>query len=166
MHLFQPAQLLVRFALDLGRHLGLFDLLFDLAEFLGAFVAFAKLLLNLFELLAQEVVALSLAHLFFGLVLNARLHGRQLELASEQFVDFFQPLDWIEDFENRLALLDLEPQIRRDQIGQHAGIADVIGHHDDFRRQVLEIQNLLDLLFGRAHQRFDFDRYFRQASAR
>ena len=75
MHLFQAAQLLVRFALNLRWHFGFLDLFFDLAEFLGAFVAFAKLLLDLFELLAQVILPLRLAHLFFGLVLNAGLHG-------------------------------------------------------------------------------------------
>src|SRR5688572_14874235 len=93
MHLFEPALLLVRFALDLGRHLRLVDLLFELAEFFSALIAFAKFLLNLFELLAQEVIALSFAHLFFGLILDARLHRREFELAREQFVDFLQPFD-------------------------------------------------------------------------
>jgi hypothetical protein len=57
-------------------------LLSDLIHFFGAFVAFTKLLLNLFQLLSQEIVALSLAHLFFGLVLDARLHRRQLQLST------------------------------------------------------------------------------------
>ena len=48
VHLFKPAQLLVRLALDLRRHLGLFDLLFDFVELFGALIAFAELLLNLF----------------------------------------------------------------------------------------------------------------------
>ena len=87
MHLFQTAQLFVGFALHLGGHLGLVDLFFDLVDFFGAFVALAQFLLDLLELLAQVVIPLGLAHLFLGLVLDARLHRRELELAGKQFVD-------------------------------------------------------------------------------
>ena len=83
MHLFQATQLLVGLALDLRGHLGLVDLLSQFADLFGAVVAFAELLLNLFHLLAQEVVPLGLGHLFFRLVLDARLHGREFELAGK-----------------------------------------------------------------------------------
>ena len=80
----------------------------------------------------------------------------------KKFIDFFQALNGIEDFENRLALFDFQSQVRRHQIGQYAGIADVVGDHDDLRRQIFEIQNLLDFFLGRAHQGFDLDGHFGQ----
>ena len=48
-------------------------------DFFGALVPFTQFLLYLFQLFAQEVVALRLTHLLFGLILNARLHRRELE---------------------------------------------------------------------------------------
>ncbi len=81
---------------------------FELVNFFGAFVPFTELLLNLLQLFAQIVIALGLAHFLFGLALYTGLHSRELEFAGQEFIDFFQALDRIEDFENRLALVDFE----------------------------------------------------------
>ena len=84
MHLLEAAQLLFRFALYFARHFGFGDLLSELVHFFGPLIAFTQLLLNLFELLAQEIVPLRFAHLFLGLILDARLHRRKLELRDSE----------------------------------------------------------------------------------
>ena len=95
------------------------------------------------------VIALSLAHLFFGLVLNACLHRRSSSSRVSSSLTFFNLS--IGSKTSRIAWLSsiLSRRFNAHQIGEHAGIADVIGDHDDFRRQVLQIQNLLDLLLRR-----------------
>jgi hypothetical protein len=154
--------LFVGLALDFRWHLGLFDLLLKLANFFGALITLAQLLLYLLQLFAQKVVPLGLAHLFLGLVLNPSLHGRQLKLAGQEVVNLLQSLNRIEHLEYRLALLNLQAKVRGDQICQHAWIAYIVGDHHDLGREVFQIQNLLDLLFRGAHQGFDLDRHFRQ----
>src|SRR4029434_10336373 len=152
----------VGLALNLGGHLGLCNLVFKLADFFGALITLAQLLLDLFQLLAQVIVALGLAHFLLGLILNTRLHRRQLKLPGQQLVDFFQALDGIEDLENSLAFLNFKSQIRSDQIRQDAGITDVVCYHDELGRQIFQVQNLFDLFLRRAHQGLDLDVHFRQ----
>ena len=69
MHLSRQAQLLVRSRLTSCRHLGLFDLFFNLAEFLAGVRRLRLLLWIWVELLAQ-VLSRASCQFFFGLVLN------------------------------------------------------------------------------------------------
>ena len=57
-HALEPLQLLQRLLLGLLRHAGLLDRLAQLGDLGLAVLALAKLLLNLAELLAQDVLAL------------------------------------------------------------------------------------------------------------
>ena len=57
-HAFETLELLKRLLFGLLRHAGLFDLLPQFRDLNGFVVAFAELLLNLAELLAQDVFAL------------------------------------------------------------------------------------------------------------
>ena len=97
MHLLKSVKLFVCFAFHLERHFGFLDLFPNFIHLFGALVTFSELLLNLFKLLAEEVISLRLAHFFLRLVLNTRLHGGQLEFAAQQFVDFLQSFKGIEN---------------------------------------------------------------------
>ena len=157
MHLLQPLELLGGLLLDLGRHSGLVDLALDLVHLLRLLVALPQLLMDLPELLPQKVLPLGLAHLVLGLVLDLRLHGGELELAGEQVVDLLQPLDGFVDLKDGLALFDLEAQIGGYQIREHAGIDHVVRDHDDLGREILEVEDLLDLFLDAAHERLDLE---------
>ena len=157
MHPLQAAELFLGLLQHLLGHPGPFDLPLQVVDFLGLPVDVAQLLLDRLHLFPEEIFPLAFRHLLLRLVLDLRLHLGKLQLPREQVVDERQARDGVLLLEHRLGLLDLQAQVRGDEVGQHAGVVDVLGHHQDLDRHVLQRKDLLDLLAGGAHQRLHLE---------
>ena len=85
--------------------------------------------------------------------LDLRLHGGDVELAAQQRVDLAQALR-----SGRRSRAPPAPrrarslQVRRDEVGEPAGLVHVRRHREHLGRQVLERQQLLDARAHRAHR--------------
>ena len=159
VHLIEAFELLQGFGVRLLRHLGLFDLFLVLFDFDGAVIVLPEFLIDGPYLLAQVVIPLALRYLVLDLGLNFGLHRRQFEFPREHVVDPLQPLDRVQDFEQRLGLLDLQPEVGGDQVGQLAGIVDVLQNGGHVVGQLAaQGQNFFRLLAHVAHEGFDFER--------
>ena len=93
MHLFQALELLLAFLQDLLRHLGVFEALAELRDFLAAFIQLPQFLLNGLQLLPEEIFALGLVHLPFRLGLNLLLHGEHFDFFGQNLADPPEPRD-------------------------------------------------------------------------
>ena len=122
-------------------------------------VAFAELLLDRLQLLAQEVLALVLADLRLHLRLDLRAELEHLELLDQDPVERVHPRADVERVEH--FLLDRRAdgrQARGDEVGELAGIGDVGGQ----RLQVVGQQrrqrdDLLEVALDVALQRVDLE---------
>jgi hypothetical protein len=122
--------------------LGQLRLLEPLAQLGGLglrLVDLAQLLLDRLQLLAQEVLALTLVHLGLDLRLDARADLGQLLLAREQLRQPAQPLGHVALLEQRLPLVDPEPQRACDQVGQLGGVVEVRHRHLQLGGQVRDL---------------------------
>jgi len=136
MHLFKPSQLLESLFLDSCRHLGLFDGCAKLCHFLGPGVRFAQFLLYGTELFAQEIFSLGFPHFLLRGRLDASLHGEELYFLVEMFVYLFQTFDRIDGFQEFLGLLDFQPDIACNEVGETSGVLHVFQDHRHFRGDV------------------------------
>ena len=101
------------------------DLVAQLVDLGLLVVALAELLLDRFQLLAEEVLALALVDLQRDLRLDLRAELHHLELAPEDPRDLPQSLLDIDRLQQILPLLGLQPQRRRDEVAERARIVDV-----------------------------------------
>ena len=136
---------------------GVCDPLAKLSDFFRAFIEFAQLFLNRFELFAQEVFALGLVHLALGLGLDLLLHGEDFDFLAEDLADMPEAFDRIDDLQDCLGDLDLEAEIGRDHVGKPSGVFEIFDddHHvrdEDFA----ETHDPFDLFFDRPHGGFGF----------
>ena len=110
------------------RHAGRLDLLPQLLDLLGLIVVLSELLPNRLELLAQQVLALALAHLRLHLGLDLRAELEHLELLDEDAVQLIHAGADIERIEHLLpGGRRQRGQARRNEVGQLAGLGDVPG---------------------------------------
>ena len=131
----------------------------ELVDLLGLVVAFAELLLDRLELLAQEVLALVLADLGLHLRLDLRAELEDLELLDQDAVERVHAGADVERLEH--LLLDRRAdrrQARGDEVGELARIGDVGGE----RLQVVGQQrrqrhHLLEVALDVALQRVDLE---------
>ena len=84
LHVAQALELLLRDLLGLGRQVRLRDALLEAVEIALIAVVLAELFLDGLELLAEDVLALVLAHLLLDLGVDALAHLEDLELAREE----------------------------------------------------------------------------------
>ena len=119
-------------------------------------VALAELVLDRLHLLAQEVLALRLLHLRLDLRLDLRAELEHLELAAQDRRRRAQPLLDVDQLEELLLLLGLEPQRRGDEVREHARVVDVGGGELELvgqRRD--ELDDARELVLHGARQRLD-----------
>jgi hypothetical protein len=158
-HFREPIELAQRLFLDCLRQAGRFELgaqLFDLARLI---VAFAELLLDRLELLAQEVITLVLADLRLHLALDLRTELEHFELLDQQAVEEVEARADVERLQHFLLRFGRDrAEARRDEVGETAGVGDVrrqrlqiIGHQRRQRDDLLEVR--LDV----ALQRIDLE---------
>jgi hypothetical protein len=137
----QPPELPVgRFARLLGQP-GRLDFVLQFFDFGDLLVLFAELVLDRFQLLAEEELAL--AFVDFGLDLGLDL-GAELDhfqLAGEDLREVAQPFGDVDFFQQLLLLGGLDPQRPGDQVGERARVVDV----GDGQLQLLrQVGDLLD----------------------
>ena len=122
----QPVELAERFFLHRFRHTRGFDLLAQLLDLPCLLVAFPELLLNGFELLAKEVLALVLPDLGLDLRLDLGPQLQDLELLDQDPVQLVHPRADIERLEHLLFRLGRDGrETRRDEVGQLSGLGRV-----------------------------------------
>ena len=142
---------------DLGRGL-LGDLLVDdhlaeRVELFGDLLAFAELLLDRPELLAEVVLPLRLVHLAAGLRRDLLLHRQDGDLFGEVVVDEPQALDRIGRFQDLLRLLELQVEVGRGEVRQARRVVEVPGDDHHFRRDALaQRDRLLQVLLDAPQQ--------------
>ena len=105
-------------------------------DFGGLLVFLAELVLDRFQLLAEEELALAFVdfRLHLGLDLGAELDD--LELAGEDLREVAQPLGDVDFFQQLLLLRGLDPQGAADQVGERARVVDVGDRQLQLLRQV------------------------------
>ena len=132
----QPPELPVgRFARFLGQVRRL-DLLLQFFDFGRLLVFLAELVLDRFQLLAEEELALAFVDfgLDLGLDLGAELDD--LELPGEDLREVAEAFDDVDFFEQLLLLGGLDAQRAGDQVGERARVVDVGDGELQLLRQV------------------------------
>ena len=131
------------------------DALFQLFDFVVAFVAVAELFLNGLHLLIQVVLALTALHLLFDATANAFFDLQQVDLGIQQRQDVLDPGRQIDDFEDFLLLLDLQGHVRGHGVDQAAWLVDAVERRQDFSRDFLaQLHILFELRQQAAHEHF------------
>ena len=156
-HLGQPIELAQRFLLHRLGHARGFDLLGELLDVLGLIVAFPELFLNRLHLLAQEVLALVLAHLGLHLRLDLRSELEDLELLDQHPVQAVHARADVERFEHLLLHRRADRRERRgDEIGKPSGLGDVHGERLEIvGEERRERHDLLEVRLDVARERVD-----------
>ena len=104
---------------------------------LGLFgIALAELLLDRFQLLTQEELALPLLELRLDLRLDLAPELDHLELAVEDDRHFAQALADVDELEQLLLLVRLQTDRRRDEAAQRARVVDVRSRDLELLRQI------------------------------
>ena len=146
---FQPRELaLGRFSGLLGQ-LGGLDLLAQLVDFGLVLVGLAELVLNRFQLLAEEELALALVDFGLDLRLDLGAELDDLELAVEDLGEVAEAGADVVLLEQLLLLLGRDPQRAGDQVAERRGVVDVGDRQLQLFRQVRDL--LDDLREGPLH---------------
>ena len=95
-----------------------------------------QLVLDRFQLLAQEELALALVDLRLHLGLDLGPQLDHLQLAGEDAGEVAQPLGDVDLFQQLLLLLDADPQGAGDQVAERRRVVDVGDRHLQLLRQV------------------------------
>ncbi|MNL06492.1 hypothetical protein D3C87_1271270 [compost metagenome] len=157
-HLLELVQFTLGFGQGIFRQARSIDALFQLFDFVVAFVAVAELFLNGLHLLIQVVLALTALHLLFDATANAFFDLQQIDLGIQQRQDVLDPGRQIDDFEDFLLLLDLQGHVRGHGVHQAAWLIDAVERRQDFSRDFLA---QLHILFELRQQAAD--KHFRLA---
>ena len=158
VHALEALELAHRFGLGLGREPRVAQLGAILLDLLEARIDLAELRLDRAHLFAQELLAMAARDLFLRLRLDLGLHRGDFEFAPQQRVDAAQPRERILDLEDLLRVFETQLQIRRDQVGEAAGLLHVRGDRKHLGRQVLQRQQLFHARSHRAHHGLDLHR--------
>ena len=132
----QPRELaLGGFAGVLGQ-LRRLDLLAQFVDFGLLLVALAELVLDRFQLLAQEELALAFVDLRLDLRLDLGAELDHLELAGEDLREVAQAVGDVDLLQQLLLLLGRDPQRAGDQVAERRRVVDVGDRHLQLLRQV------------------------------
>ena len=123
----EPAELAERRLPGLLRQVERFDARPQLLELRLLGVALAELRLDRLQLLAQEELSLALVELRLHLRLDLRPELEHLELPVEDHRHLAQALLDVDELEQLLLLLRLQPERRRDERCKRARVVDVRG---------------------------------------
>jgi len=158
--LLQPVDLLHRpLRYGLG-HPGLQRLGAVFVHLAPALVALAQFLLDSFKLLAQQELALRVAHFLLDAAADVLLDLEYLGLFGQQQAQLLQPLLRVQRLQKLLLGLDAQRgQVPGDVVGQRAGVFEVQQRDHDLGGDALARgRDLLELGRDRAHQRLGFER--------
>ena len=156
-HLLKLVQLGSGFGERVFWQAGGIDALFQLFDFVVAFVAVTELFLNGLHLLIQVVLALAALHLFLHATTNALLDLQQVDLGIQQGQHVFHASAQVDDFEDFLLLLDLQRHVGRHGIDQAPRLIDAVERGQDFSRDLFaQLHILFELRQQAAHEHFGF----------
>ena len=145
----QPRELALGGFERLLGQLGPLDPLAQLVRLGLLLVALPQLVLDRFQLLAQEELALALVDFGLDLGLDLAAELDHLELAGEDLREPAQPRGDVDLFEQSLLLLGGDPQRAGDQVAEGGGVFDVGHRHLQLLGQVGDV--LDDLREGALH---------------
>ena len=158
LHLPQALELLVRDVVGLARQVRLGQALFEDVEVALIAFLFAQLFLDGLELLAQDVLALVLAHLLFDLGVDAVPHFEDFELTREQAQDLANAFLRVERLEELRLLIDWGVEVCRHQVGELTVLLNRIDERAGLARQLRhELDDLLGNVAEAHRERFAFD---------
>ena len=133
--------------------LRLVDPILELGHLVATVLAFAELLLDRLQLLVQVVLALGFLHLALDAIANPLFDLKDPDFALHVPEHFLETLGHRPRFEQLLLLGYLQGQMRRDRIGQLAGLFDLIDRDQNLRRDLfVELDVLLELRHHGARQ--------------
>ena len=152
-HQLQLVQLGHRLVARFLRHAGLLDALLELRELVRRVLDLAQFLLDRLHLLVEVVLALALLHLLLDAAADALLDLQHVHLAFDQREDVLEALAHVLDLENLLLGVELERHVRRDVVGEPAGLLDAGQRGQHLRRHLaVELHVLLELRDDRARR--------------
>ena len=155
-HRFQALKLLNRFLLDVLRHLGRLDLLLQVVDLVALFILAAQFLLDRLHLLVEVVLLLRLLHLLLDARLDAAVYLELVDLDFENAGNAIQTFDRRNDLEQILLLVDADEQMRRNGIGELAGVVNADRRdHRVVMQVVRQLHVLLEERDHAAHRAFD-----------
>ncbi len=155
----EPLQLLQRLLLGLLGHFRLLDRLAQLGDLGGAFLALAKFLLNLPQLLAQDVLALPPLQRFLRLLADLLGKPQDFDLLRHLAQQFVEPLLHVEGLEQILLLGRRQVDRIGDEIGERRGRLDLFDRVGKlFRNGRQERDRLTRPLLQLMHARLDLGR--------
>ncbi len=123
-HHLQFAQFGIRFLARLFRHARLLDPGGQFFGLVGRLFELTEFLLDSLHLFVQIILALTLLHLFLHAAANTLLDFHQIDLGIHDTEDMLKPHAGLFHFEDRLLLLDLQVQVRRDRICKTTWVVD------------------------------------------
>ncbi|MNO77287.1 hypothetical protein D3C76_683900 [compost metagenome] len=154
-HLLELVQLGQRLGQGILGQAGSVDALFQVFNFVVAFVAVAELFLNGLHLLIQVVLALAALHLLLHAATDALLDLQQVDFGIQQGQDVLDPCGQIDDLQDFLLLLDFQRHVRGHGVYQAAGLIDAVERRQDFSRDFLaQLHILFELRQQAAHEDF------------
>ena len=132
-HHFELCQFGQAFLFGFFGHARFFDFRFQRIQF-AAFVFFAQFFLNRFHLLVQIILALGFFHLAFDTAADAFFDLHDVQFGFQLGKQKLHTADNAEGFQNLLALLQFQLQMRCNRVHQTAVIIDAVDGIDDFGR--------------------------------
>ena len=136
-HALEPAQFLARCILDLLRHFGVGDRLFEFGNLGGlAFLAFAELALNCRHLLAQQHLALTLVERHLSLPADFLRQPQHFDPVREHAQDLVHARRKVDGFENVLLLVRLHVHIGDGEVGERSRRLDRLDRGDQIGRRL------------------------------
>ena len=155
-HALQPRQLLLGVRLDLLRHLGFGDLLGAARRSPGPWVvAFAQLLLDRAQLLAQQELALAARRWSRACARRCRATGAGPPAGGRGIRARDRAAPWVVDLEDLLLFRDRDVHEAGDQVGQRRRRGDDCSVDQLVRRIGKQLQHLDRLLAQLQHARVD-----------
>ena len=120
------------------------------------FLAFAELLLDRLQLLAQDELALALVHRLLGPLVDLARELEHFDPMREQLQHFVEPRLHVEGLQQGLLFGGLDVHEARDHVGQRTRRGEVLHGRDELLRRLRQqIENLRRPLLELQEARFD-----------
>ena len=153
---FEPAQLLARHRLDVGRHLRLADRLVEVGDLLLVRTLVAQLALDRRHLLAQQHLALAGVERGLGRLADLVRQFQHFQPLGQQARDLVEARHQLDRFQDLLLLRRLGIEIGRGEVGQRAGRTGGLDGLAQLRRHLRQqVQHFAHLALQHEEARLD-----------